>query len=436
MKMKERDIKFSQFKIFVLSFLILFSINHYSMFSQYNLEYYLNSAYANNPNVKELNNTIRINELNKDIVYAQYSIPHASISADYLFAPYFNNNGQLLSTNPSPQAYGYDVSKTNGGLYSAQFNIEKNIFNSGLIDVFYNQSDLQSGSNRNQIELIRHGINKEVTAQYLSCLRSHELYLISDNIADTLKKQLTITDSMVSKGYAKQSDYLLLKVEFETQSITAEQYLNEYRSNLFTLNSLCGIHDSSVVNLSEIKLEESVKNIHSNFLMQYTIDSSLAINSQEIFETQYLPQVNLFFNAGLNAVELNQMQRKFGFNAGVNFLLPIYDGSQRSITRQQSQINLSTINAYRENEMIVLNNKISDAKAQVDFFRGNLSKIKEQLANYEKVIDISKAELIKGQLFMIEYITIIKNYLELKKNEITTSFDYQQAINNYNYWNW
>ena len=56
------------------------------------------------------------------------------ITGDYLFAPYFNNNGNLITTNPDPNAIGYDVGITNGGLYSALINVDKNIFNGHLLN--------------------------------------------------------------------------------------------------------------------------------------------------------------------------------------------------------------------------------------------------------------------------------------------------------------
>jgi hypothetical protein len=46
------------------------------------------------------------------------------------------------------------------------------------------------------------------------------------------------------------------------------------------------------------------------------------------------------------------------------------------------------------------------------------------------------SELMHGQLSMVDYITIIKNYFDLKKNEISSLAAYQQAVNQFNYWNW
>jgi outer membrane protein TolC len=174
----------------------------------------------------------------------------------------------------------------------------------------------------------------------------------------------------------------------------------------------------------------------SKFFTQYGNDSLLILSQQDIFETKYYPQFNLFFNAGLNAVELNDIQRKFGLSAGFNFSLPLYDGSQKSITRQQSQINLNTIVSNRKNQETLLKNKIKESSSQVEYYVSSLQSITSQLEDYNKIIILLNSELMHGQLSMVDYITIIKNYFDLKKNEISSSAAYQLAVNQFNYWNW
>lgn len=68
---------------------------------------------------------LRINSLQRDLDYAQTSGFQMYLSANYLFVPYFNNSGGIITSNPDQNAIGYDIGLTNGGLYSAQFNIEK-----------------------------------------------------------------------------------------------------------------------------------------------------------------------------------------------------------------------------------------------------------------------------------------------------------------------
>ncbi len=37
---------------------------------------------------------------------------------------------------------------------------------------------------------------------------------------------------------------------------------------------------------------------------------------------------------------------------------------------------------------------------------------------------------------MINYLTEVKNYIELQKNKISTEINHQLEKANYNYWNW
>jgi outer membrane protein TolC len=403
--------------------------------AQNDLQFYLNSAFRNNPILNESQNNISVKKLDKSLTEAEYAYPQINFTANYLFVPYFNND-KIVTANPGPNAIGYDASVTNGGLYSAQVNVTKNIFNGGVIDTYNNQTDLQIKSNELNYELTKHNLEKDVIDQYITCWQTQELYILSVSTTNTLQQQLGITKNLMTKGLVKQSDYLLLKIEFETQQLAALQVLASLKSSIYQLNVLAGMQDSAIVTLDTVKLNKTVLDGHSKFFNQYENDSLLILNQQNVFETKYYPQLNLFFNAGLNAVELNDIQRKFGLSAGFNFSLPIYDGSQKSITRQQSQINLSTIVSNRKNQETLLKNKIKESSSQVEYYTGSLQSITSQLEDYDKIIILLNSELMHGQLSMVDYITIIKNYFDLKKNKISSSAAYQQAVNQFNYWNW
>jgi outer membrane protein TolC len=403
--------------------------------AQNDLQFYLNSAFRNNPILKESQNNINVKKLDKSLTEAEYIYPQINLTANYLFVPYFNND-KIVTANPGPNAIGYDASVTNGGLYSAQVNVTKNLFNGGVVDVYNNQADLQIKSNELNYELTKHNLEKDVIDQYINCWQAQELYILSNSTADTLKQQLSITKNLMMKGLVKQSDYLLLKIEFETQQIAALQAFASLKSSIYQLNVLAGIQDTSIVTLDNVKLNTTLIIGPSKFFNQYENDSLLILNQQNVFETKYYPQFNLFFNAGLNAVDFNDIQRKFGLSTGFNFSLPIYDGSQKSITRQQAQINLSSIVSNKKNQETLLKNKIKESSSQLEYYVSSLQSITSQLEDYNKIIILLNSELMHGQLSMVDYITIIKNYFDLKKNEITSSAAYQQAVNQFNYWNW
>ncbi len=420
--------------MFKTIFLILFFSK--LAFSQYNLDYFLTKASNNSPVIKDFGNLYLINNLQSKLDEAQNSAFQVYLSSNILFAPYFNNNGKLFTPNPDPKAIGYDAAVTNGGLYSAQINVDKNVFNGGLLDALKQQRTVQGKSYENQSLVEKHNLRKQVTDQYLNTLQNLMLYNLSREIENNLSSQLKITGDLVAKGFAKASDYLLLKIELKTRQIDLEQTWQNYKSGLTQLYSLCGIKDTQTVSIDSVNLKMTESAESSNFLTQYYLDSLNTASRQKVFETKYQPQVDLFFNAGLNAVELNDIQRKFGISAGINFSLPILDGNQKDITRQQTYIAEKTLANYKRYLSENLFVKRRDALNRVNSLKKNIGELKEQLSDYKKLLDLSERQLQQGNLSMIEYLTLIKNYIDLKKNLITTEINYQLEISNYNYWNW
>ena len=406
------------------------------IFSQYNLDYFITKAFNNSPQIKNYNNLFLINDLQQKLNEAQNSAFQVYLTGDYLFAPYFNNNGHLISTNPAPKAIGYDVGITNGGLYSALINVDKNIFNGPLLDALESQRIVQGKSYENQSLIEKHNLEKQVTDQYLNAFLNLQLYNLSKVIVSNLENQLKITGELVQKGISKVQDYLLLKVEAKSQQISLDQTWQNYKNGLFQLYSICGIKDTQTVIIDTVNLNLSLPSSSAKFLTQFYLDSLNTEVQQEVFETKYLPQIKLFFNTGLNAVEINEIQRRFGLSAGLNLSMPILDGGQKDITRQQSLVTQKITMDFKNyaDKNIFIQRK--DAANRINSLRKNLDDYKNQIEDYKKLLSLSLDQLGKGNLSMVEYLTELRNYIDLQKNYISTEINYQLEISNYNYWNW
>ena len=96
----------------------------------------------------------------------------------------------------------------------------------------------------------------------------------------------------------------------------------------------------------------------------------------------------------------------------------------------------SQIKSFRDNFRTTLYNQQISSQARLENINDNIKNLAKQIESYKTIIDISKNELRQGQLSMIEYLTLLKNYTELRKNKITNEINYQLEINNYNYWNY
>ena len=411
---------------------VLLSIN---LYSQRNLDYYLGKAAENNPALIEMKNQFFINDLQKQLLFSQNSGIHISLSGNVTVTPYFNNSRGLITTNPDPNAIGYDIGLFNGGLYSAQLNFDKNIFNGAALNAYEKQQNILNESSKNNIALKKRELAKQITDMYLHAYLSFQLYRLSSETLNYMNDQLEILSGLVKNGTARQSDYLLLSIEKDNQALAGEEYLIQYKGNLIELNTLCGINDTSVIELEPASLQIKENSGYIELTRKFELDSLALINQMQLFETKYEPQVSLFFNMGLNAVELNNIQRKFGMSAGINFSLPIYDGSQRLITEQQNQISIQTIQSYKKNAVMEIFNQQRNSVISLENYRKALVNYSKQIERYKTVIDMAVSEMQRGQKSVIDFLSLLKNYTELKKSKINSDINYQLEINNYNYWN-
>ena len=421
-------------KMRMIFFLILtFCLS--AVHAQNDLDYYLKKAEDNSASLNEIQNQYRINELQRELEEANNSAFQVSLTSNYLFSPYFNNNGDIITANPGPDAIGYDVGITNGGLYSALVNVEKNIFNGGITNAVETQINIQQKQNKYNYDLERRNLQKQITDQYLTAYKSLITFRLTKQILQNIDDQLKITGDLVAKGYEKTQNYLLLKIEYHSQQIALTENFQQYKNDLMQLNSLCGIKDTGTVFIDSVLITMHDAKAGFSFTEKYKLDSLATVSRQQMFETKYQPQVKLFFNTGLNAVELDGIQRKFGLSAGVDFQLPIFDGGQKDITRQQNEISLSSINNFRNNALTNIDNQKQNSASNIRLLRNNISSIDSLLDQYNELIKLSDKQLQTGDITMIEYLNILQNYITLKKTKIEKEVNLQMEINNYNYWN-
>ena len=401
-------------------------------YAQHTLDDFINRAVENSPVLKEYHYQATRNQIQQKINAAENSTFHVSLSGDYLFVPYF----KLITTDPLPQAIGYDINLFDGGLYSAQVNVGRNIFNGRRMDVLDQQIRIQDQSFSYYFGLEKHNLRKLVTDQYLNTYQAFLIIQLSNEIVSNLTDQLKLTGELLGSGYVKTQDYLLLKIELKNQAINLRDARQNYRSNLYQLYALCGIQDTSVVHITPVSLDKVEPAPTSNFMQKFIQDSLVTVNEQQLFEIKYIPQLSLFFNAGLNAVELINIQRRFGMSAGLSLSVPIYDGRQRSLTRQKTTLMQNTISEYRRFSELNIAMQRKDLITQIAVMQKNITDFTEQVTDFEKLLKLSERQLQQGNTSMMDHLILIRNFMELRKNKIETEINYQLQINNYNYWNW
>ena len=368
--------------------LLLLLLTSGMCFSQNNLQYFIEKALANNPGIREYSNLRESNSLQSKIDEAENLLPHVNVSANYLFAPYFNNDGKFVTSSPGDKAIGYDAGISNGGLYALQLNVDKTLFNGPLTDALKKQNTIQDKVLQNSITVSKHELERQVTEQYISTYQSLLMNTLAAQTVDNLHTQLLITEELVKSGQAKQSDYLLLAVEYENQKLALNESVAQYKTGMSQLLALCGITDTISGAISNPNLVLHNEKTESQFLEKYTLDSNLIAAQQNLSESKYAPQVKVFFNTGLNATSLDAIQRKLGFSAGLDFSLPLYDGDQRSLVRQQNELAKNSIGLYRSNFVLQRNLQQNTILGQLDILKSSIAGIEKQIVDYNKIIEL------------------------------------------------
>ena len=405
-----------------------------------NLDFYLEQAKINSPLINKNKNENKIVELDLDQIKSILSKPEINLESSVLFAPILShdNHSDRLKwiSNGADNYTGYDLATTDGGQYQAFISLKQPLFTNSKLQTYSNRTDLSSQINENKIALTIHELKQLVSYQYLLCLKSKMQADNSLSLLSQLDEQLLIMQKLVENAIYKQTDFMLLQIDYQNYEIAYKTSQSEYENNLYDLNLICGIKDTKKVNVQEISFQlEPEIIVNSKFSTSYKLDSLNIIAEQKINELKYKPQISLLANAGLSAVYQPSFDR-LGFSTGVSFSWNIFDGHQRKIQREKSAINLNTLDFEKKNFLTQADINRNKLINQIDLLNKRIILINEQLNKYDTLLAVYSKELSQGELSVIDFKNVFKDIASKKQEGILLNMEKQFVINSYNYWNY
>jgi outer membrane protein TolC len=427
-------------RIHVASFFLFLILGPFLLNAQ-DLAFYIEQAKINSPLIQDNKNQSEAARLEAERLKAFYTKAQVSLTGSYLFAPVITrDNGQSkLELNPSgvSENYsGYDLAASNGGVYQGLVNINQPLFNGTRYETTAQQTLIGAQINENTIQLTAHDLEKFVTDQYILCLQDYKQTEYLSSMSKIISEQKNIISKLVENGIAKQSDLSLLIIEQKTQETALNTFKATSRRDLMDLRVLCGISDTTYQVLDDIALRPGEDVVVSRFAEKYRLDSLNLVATQKVFELKYKPVVGAFANTGLNAVYAPTIPSRFGLSAGVNFTMNITDGKQKRITQQRTAVLIQSTSQYKNffyNQNSVRKNRILTELKSVN---ERLTLTEDQLKEYQKLLEFYKQELGRGQISVINYITVLKNMTIIQRDFVLLQTNKELLINLYNYWNW
>lgn len=388
------------------------------------LQTYLATAHANSPVLQENQNLATITDLEVEKTKAALKKPEISATGSFLYAPIIHG-------------VGYDEAITNIQLYSAQLNVNMPLFTRPQIEAQTRNSLINQQLYRQNTALSLHDIERQVTEQYILTWQNLERIASTKTLLDILSEQEKLVRTFAENAILSQSDVLFFFIEKENQQLALRDYQIAYRQGLASLNLLAGRVDTAYVELQkpQIQLNADTAGL-SNFVKIYSLDSLLAQSEQELSELKYRPQVSAFGNEGLNAIKLGDIYKKFGFSVGLNFSYILFDGNQRDLTRQQTQLRQQTSQAQRAYQLGQVAQQRLIVLQQINLLDDKIGQVQRQLANYETLLKFYRERIAQGELSVNDYMNTIKSFATAQADFISLKTSRLLLVNDYNYWNW
>ncbi len=400
-------------------YLLLIGIQAFSQ--NQNLDYYLDKAIKNSPLLKDYQNQLHSSTMDSLLIKAGDKF-QVEANSQVMYAPVV-------------KGWGYDEAITNGANISGLVGIKKNIIDKKVREDAFNGLALQKQLVGNSIKISVKDIRKAVTAQYLIAFLDYSELSYNQSQLEILNNQLKLMKRLVENGIYKQTDYLSLLVEIQSIELLITQLTGQYENDLYSLNLLCGITDSTNIKLSQPEIVE-VKTIsmeQSPLFMQFKVDSLKIENEKKIIADQVRPKLNWFADAGLMSSTLEKIYQRFGVSAGINLNVPIYDGGQRKLQIQKLTLSELSRSAYQQFFKSQYNQQIMQLYAELSVTSKEISQMNGQLATLVDFNAMAKTQMGSGLISITEYLNSVKNLLALNKTMNQTKIRRLQLINELNY---
>ena len=402
------------------------------------IDFFISEGFKNNPSLAEINNLQQYFKIQNEFITAQNKKPQVSFTADYLFAPFFFDNGNPINVTPtpSPKAYGYNAGLTNGGLYAAQLNVAIQLFNAVMVKRLYEQNKVQSdisAYSRNQVE---HDLKKAITDQYIVTYQFQQQTGYLQKIIDQLQSRKPLVEALVKNGLLQQNDFLLLDIQLIANRNELTQLQFAYNNGLALLKNLSLVSDTANYMLGSPAIFEMPDPGAYNYVQKFKLDSLNLVAQQNVFNSKYKPQVSLLGTTGLNASDIKTVPHNVGLSAAIHLSIPISDGKQRKLYQRQNSVLQANQQLYLNSTALLQQNNIRNAKQQISQWKQTIEMAKEPIQKQELLLDIIKDKVIKGQVTVMDYINALQEYAILQKNKAMAETNLLLYINQYNYYNW
>lgn len=385
------------------------------------LDYFLKAGLSNSPLLKDFTN--QAGSLKFDSLLTKASKkPQVEAKSQLLYSPAYKN-------------FGYDEVVTDGGNYQAVVSVNQDIFNRKEMNNLNESYRIRRDALQLNSKISSKELTKVITEQFLNSVSVYNDLQFNQSFLTLLRSENDLVKKLVEGGVYKQTDYLSLLLETQTQEILVKQLRLHYESNLRQLNYICGTDDNTdiVLIIPDLTVKGTPDINTSPLFAQYKVDSLYIVNEKAAVDLRYRLKVNWFADAGFLTSTPFNFYNHFGYSAGITLSVPIYDGQQKNIEKQKLDIEQNTRTNYRNNFKIQYSQQSRQLTDELRSLYEINSELEKQLKSSEVLNNALKSALESGLVQMTEYLNSVKNYRIINKNLNDNRMKVLQVINELNY---
>jgi outer membrane protein TolC len=388
------------------------------------LDDYLRQAVSNNPQLNDYRNQVQASAFDSLHIKAARK-PQVNMIGQIMYAPLING-------------YGYDNAVTNTGNYELLVGVSQNILNKQILAPQFESSRLQALAAGNSASQSEHDLQRSVTAQYITAYSDIIQINYLRNTVNLLHDESGYLKQFVERGVYKAFDYTTFLVSLESLYISLRQEESQYRSDVYALNLLCGISDTTLPQLAPppVKSNPNVGVTSSRFLNTYRIDSFQISNRRLLSAVNYKPRLSWFADAGILGSRPEYLYQNFGTSFGLNFSMPIYDGKQKQLEYKKIGLAESTRMGYQQFFKKQYQQEISSILRQMSENESLIIQVNKQLRLSEDQLLFGKTQLNIGALPVSDFILALRNNRDIRNTLSQLMVKQMQLTNEFNYWNW
>jgi outer membrane protein TolC len=385
------------------------------------LDFYIQEGLKNSPLLKDFKNQLLSGKLDSLLTQASYK-PQVNQVSQALYAPAGKN-------------IGYDEAITNGANYSAVLNVVQPLFNQKIKANQFRDISLSNKAIEADVRITETDLKQGITSQFLSAYADYAQIQFNESTLNLLKDEQSLLKSLAEQGVYAQTDLMNLSISLTAQKIAIRQAFIQYRNSLAVLNFICGISDTSTVVLSkpELTVQNPFNINNSPAMLKFKIDSLKNVNSKQLIDLNYRPQLSAFADAGFMAVLPQNIPHNLGTSFGLNFTMPIYDGKQRKLQVEKTSLAENSRLDYQTFYTVQYKQQINQLTEQLKLIDELILNIRSQLLEQEKLISLYKIEIEKGLVRFPDFLNTVNNYTQTKNNLTVSEMNRLQIINQMNY---